>query len=221
MIELTPSSEIATSSEHAVSVVVFGRDAQGKSHASRFSAAEASQAERAAGLMGMRVLRLFSDEEIAIGEGIARGKLYENSGRAFVPYVTAQRFALLEAAPGVITPERPGDVINRPVAPKQAKGRRMASGEANPAEGSTKAASDAPEGNGDPAVVGVGSLVLACEADAPETWWLARIISDRDPEFFELRWGGEWQDEPSFTRERDHVAILPPAFAEKLEQNKS
>ena len=202
-------------------VIVFGRDAQGKAHASRFAAADAARAERAAALMGMRVLRLASDEEIALGEALPKGRIFPDSGRGFVPFVAAQRYALLEAAPNAFAPEPPADMAELLVTPKRAKGRRAASGEADPADDSTKPASDAPEGNGDPVVVGVGSLVLACEPDEPGSWWLARIISDRDPEYFELRWGGEWQDEPSFTREREHVAILPPAFAEKLGQNKS
>ena len=39
-------------------IVVFGRDGSGKPHASRFNETDAERVDKAAGLMGMHVLRL-------------------------------------------------------------------------------------------------------------------------------------------------------------------
>ena len=80
----------------ALAVVVFGRDEAGKPHASSLGTSEAELAEKAAGLMGMRVLRLTSDEERELAAKLPRGRVF-GSGRAFVPFVKVGLFDRLEA----------------------------------------------------------------------------------------------------------------------------
>src|SRR3954469_1252231 len=93
----TPAETISAPPPPAL--IVFGRDEAGKPHASRFSHADADLAERAAGLMGMRVLRVTGEEEIALAERLPAGRVFA-SGRAFVPFVAGSTFASLVAAAG-------------------------------------------------------------------------------------------------------------------------
>ena len=81
---------------NGAAVVVFGRDDAGQPHASAFDATTAELAEKAAGLMGMRVLRLDTDEQRAVAAKLPRGRVFE-SGRAFVPFVKKPIFESLAA----------------------------------------------------------------------------------------------------------------------------
>lgn len=99
-------TEPATPNMVPLPVVVFGRDDKGKPHASRFRAADAELAEKAAGLMGMRVLRVASDEQETLAAKLPPGRVFA-SGRGFVPFVKAELLAKLEAAPGAFAPDRP------------------------------------------------------------------------------------------------------------------
>ena len=85
---------------NGAAVVVFGRDDAGRPHASAFDATTAELAEKAAGLMGMRVLRLETDEQRALAAKLPRGRVFE-SGRAFVPFVKRPIFESLAAFGGV------------------------------------------------------------------------------------------------------------------------
>ena len=70
----------------ATAAVVFGLDDAGKPHASAFTAHDAELAEKAAALMGMRVLRPGTDEQRALAAKLPKGRVF-GSGRAFVPFV--------------------------------------------------------------------------------------------------------------------------------------
>ena len=69
----------------ALALVVFGRDGIGRPHASVFDRSEADLAEKAAGLMGTRVLRVRTDEQRELAAKLPHGRLFA-SGRAFVPF---------------------------------------------------------------------------------------------------------------------------------------
>ena len=85
----------------ALALVVFGRDEAGKPHASAFDSSEADLAEKAAGLMGMHVLRVETDEQRDLAAKLPRGRVFA-SGRAFVPFVKA---GLYEALAALVQPE--------------------------------------------------------------------------------------------------------------------
>ena len=80
----------------ALAIVVFGRDDAGKPHAAVFSHSDAQLAEKAAGLMGMRVLRLETDKACELAGRLPRGRVFA-SGRAFVPFVKAGLYEALAA----------------------------------------------------------------------------------------------------------------------------
>src|SRR3954452_8640787 len=90
------SARANAESHAATALVVFGRDNGGKPHASRFDASEAELAEKAAGLMGMQVLRPETGEQRALAAKLPRGRVFA-SGRAFVPFVKAAVYGPLAA----------------------------------------------------------------------------------------------------------------------------
>jgi hypothetical protein len=57
-------------------VVVFGRDATGKPHASSFSQSEADLATKAAERMGLRLLPVRTDIEQALAAKVPRGRVF-------------------------------------------------------------------------------------------------------------------------------------------------
>ncbi len=203
----TPVPEVVTSP-----VVVFGRDDKGKPHASRFDAAHAPLAERAAGLMGMRVLRIASEEAVKLAATLPPGRIFA-SGRGFVPFVKAELFAKLEAAPEAFAPDCPTDM---PVsAPGKRKGSRRAVAGADAPAKPTHAAPDAP--GTPPADWGsltVGSLALAAEEGKPAVWYVATVVAERGDDLFELRWFEDSDGElPLIVRRREHLGLFPPALA--------
>ena len=152
----------------ALAVVVFGRDEAGKPHASSFSASDAELAEKAAGLMGMRILRLTTDEGRELAAKLPRGRVF-GSGRAFVPFVKAGLYDRLEAvaqasdgpfAAGTesagTTPPSPPE---GPVRPASGRGGGEAA-KPQPIDGQPPATWDA---------ITLGSVVLA--PDAPKQGW--------------------------------------------------
>src|SRR5215207_1727679 len=78
-------------------LVVFGRDATGKPHASSFSQSEADLATKAPELMGLRLLPVRTDTERALATKVPRGRVFA-TGRAFVPFIKAALFTELQAA---------------------------------------------------------------------------------------------------------------------------
>ena len=82
----TTQTTIPEADASALALVVFGRDEAGKPHASAFDSSEAELAEKAAGLMGMRMLRIETDEQRDLAAKVPRGRVFA-SGRAFVPFV--------------------------------------------------------------------------------------------------------------------------------------
>src|SRR3954471_13293333 len=90
----------------ALAVVVFGRDEAGKPHAAWFDQGEASLAEKAADLMGLRLLRVHTDEHRALAAQLPHGRVFA-SGRAFVPFVKASLFRALQAATQATSNSKP------------------------------------------------------------------------------------------------------------------
>lgn len=200
--------EAAAAVSHAI--VVFGRDEQGKAHASRFEAADNDVAERAAGIMGMRVLRLETAEQQELGAKLPAARIFEKSGRAFVPFVAAGTFAVLDTDPAAFSPERPPEAEVPPAAPRKAKGARSAHRAAEAGTKAQDAASGPVESPADHASITVGHRVLAAELNDAETWYLAEVTALKGPDLLQLRWAStQYADEPPFVRHRDHLALLP------------
>lgn len=210
------STESGTEANTAPALIVFGRDGAAKPHASCFAPSEAELAEKAAGLMGMKVLRVESDEQRELAAQLPSGKVFA-SGRAFVPFVKAALYERLRALGEVGgADERPAaasataDPETPPVAAPEPPKAEVAKTDATMAKSGKGSSGSGGGGDLPPAWadITVGSLVLASEAPM-DGWWESVVIGVKD-ELFTLRWR-DFPGEPVFARRRWHLAILPPS----------
>ena len=65
-------------------IVVFGLNTEGRPHAARFEASEETVATRAAQLMGYRLVKLTTADQLELAKGLPAGKIYQ-TGKSFVP----------------------------------------------------------------------------------------------------------------------------------------
>ncbi|WP_051439747.1 hypothetical protein [Methylobacterium sp. 10] len=173
-------------------VILFGTDEGGKPHASTFTHAEVELAERAAGLMGLRVLHITTDEHRAVAAQLPAGRIFAQSGRGFVPFVKKALYERLTTLAGL------GEAPPRPI-------QTMVS--SPPSNDATSPAGDfARPASWD--AVKVGSLVLA-STGPQEGWFESVVVYTKADSLFELRWR-DWPDEAHFVRHRDALALLSP-----------
>jgi hypothetical protein len=228
-----PEAEVSTIEPS--DVVLFGLDGSGKAHASRFSLEDADLARMAAGLMGMQVLPLTTDEQRAAAKGLPQGRVFA-SGRAFVPFVKAAVYERLKALAGYSVPApTPKRVSRRAAAAAHSDEKRVSEArEAGKAEVaasqddlaervetteqaeagdatkvvSTPSKADRPTWPDGWEMVAVGSLVLAPDTDR-ESWWPTVVVGARD----DGRWILKWRDFPeqrSFVRKHTELALPHP-----------
>lgn len=186
---------------------------EGKARAATFTADEAELAERAAGWMGLRVLRVISDEHRMIAASISQGRLFAG-GKALVSFCRGQIVAQLNACPEAFSPERPAGTDQPATPPKSRKGRPPAATEGEGAAQGSEPVSEASKAKADAsALVRVGGLVLAAEDANVFAWYPAKVTAQRGDELLVLQWveGGD-----TLVRRRDHVVALPPALDGKL-----
>ena len=198
---MSTTSETATPkpSSAAPALVVFGRDEAGKAHAAWFDQSEAALAEKAADLMGLRVLRVRADEHRALAAQLPHGRVFA-SGRAFMPFTKASLFMALQTAAQAAADAKPVKLVASADDGSEAK---LPITEPKPTASSPNG--KAPVGWAD---LGVGSLVLACEGPR-EGWWEA-VVLEEEADLFTLRWR-DWPTLPRFVRRRWQLAILHPA----------
>jgi hypothetical protein len=181
-----------------LALVLYGADEAGKPHAASFTEADAPLAEKAAGHMGLKVLRLSTDELRRLAGKISAGKIF-SSGKAFVPYCNRTIHAQLAAMGGEVPQVEP--------APE----------EAAPEKGAAQnEPSDVPSATPEPAAWGaikVGSVVLVTEGRPQEGWWEAVVTEIKAGDLLVLRWRDFPEDETQLVRKRQHVALLYPVKA--------
>ena len=180
---ITAANDAATAAAAESAVVVYGRDEANKAHASWFGAADVELAIKAAGMMGMRVLPVTTDEHRAAASKLAAGRIFE-SGRGFVPFAKEASYKALEALDGAYSPPAPPE----------------------PEPEVLVAASSVPATWAD---LAVGAVVLASPGE-DEGWWVAVVTEDRGEGLFVLRWIG-FDSEPSFVRRGDDLGLAAPS----------
>lgn len=180
---ITGANEVSTAPAAEPALVVFGRDEANKAHASWFSAADAELAIKAAGMMGMRVLPVTTDEHRAAASKLAAGRIFE-SGRAFAPFAKEASYKALEAFDGAFAPPAPPE----PQLEVFVVASTIAATWAN---------------------LALGAMVLASPGEE-EGWWPAVIIEDRGEGLFVLRWHG-FDSEPTFVRRGDDLGLMAPS----------
>lgn len=201
---LTPAAHVATA---PLAVFLFGRDEQGRPHASRFDGSNVAGVEAAARLMGLH----FGAADTAALRDLAirlpAGRLFP-SGKGFVPFVKAEFYNQLLAATGTLdtpTPVRAaGKAADAPPPADAGSGGK----------GSPDAPGGAPKAPNDWAAIGIGSTVLACQGPM-EGWWEAVVLYTKANDSFVLRWR-DFPDDGEITRARKDLALMPPGSPEGL-----
>jgi hypothetical protein len=200
-----PVAALAT----AAAVIVFGRDDARKPHASQFTSDDAALAEKAAGLMGMRVLRVTKDEVATVAARLPAGRIFE-SGKAFVPYVSVKTFTDLEAAAGQAGP---GELIEPPPSgAAEATGGDPGTEAAGASSSASEPASGAVRRPRDWDDIREGSVVLATTGPM-EGWFECIVVSQDAQDSYLLRWK-DWPAEPRIVRRRADMALLHTAYVE-------
>jgi hypothetical protein len=184
-------------------LIVFGKDKgeSGKPHASWFSEADAPLAEKAAGLMGMKILRLSSDEQRELAGRLPQGKIFQ-SGRCFVPFCNRTLFEQLEAMGGEVPAHDP--------APDYGASNDEPTVDAAVSSSTEETTTAAPSTW---AAITVGSVVLVTEGRPQEGWWEAIVIEVKAGDLLVLRWRDFPEDDSLIVRKRQQVALLNPAKA--------
>jgi hypothetical protein len=180
-------------------LIVFGQDDAGKPHASWFKAADAVVAGKAAGMMGMKILRLGEGEHHSFAGKLPQGRVFA-SGKAFVPFVNRTVYGQLEAMGGEIPSVDPAVI--------------QTSHEEKPNSDSLNNAAEATARTVAPAAwseIRVGSVVLMTEGRPKEGWWEAVVVEVKAGDLFVLGWRVFPEDERPLVRKREHLALLPPA----------
>jgi hypothetical protein len=188
----------------APALAVFGRDATGKPHASSFTATEADLAEKAAKLMGLRLLPVQTDLERALAAKLPKGRVFA-SGRAFVPFIKAALFTELQAA-ALNTGVKPLKLLTGP-AP-------IGTGEPTPAMPLSPLKSNGTVPVKQPcgwADIQVGSIVLAAAPPRLTEWFECLVIALEREDLFIVRYC-DWPKEPPFKRRRIELGLLHPAY---------
>ena len=156
-------------------LIVFGRDETGKPHASQFSEADRELAEKAAGLMGMRALRVTTADQAALAARLPLGRVFA-SGKGFVPFVSGELFASLEAAAGPATGVELHPTGKLESSPREPQGGPEAGARGDAPGNTAKAVSDRPSAlPSDRADIAVGGLVLAATSNDGEGWFEAVV----------------------------------------------
>src|ERR1700739_1486415 len=155
---MTQSAKIQAANRPGV--ILYGLDEREKPRAARFGPDHASQAMKAADLMGLTVRDLDTSDLAEIAQKLPAGRLYAN-GRGFVPNVRPALYAKLVDA--VAKHKTEPDTKRPDPAPSQSAPALKAVttlGQAYPRDWSE---------------ISVGHLVIACDHDFGG-WWEAIVI---------------------------------------------
>jgi hypothetical protein len=194
-------AEAPVTEPESTNLIVFGLDEAQKPHASWFEKADAPLAAKAAGLMGMKVLRLTDDEQRGLAGKLPKGRVFE-SGKAFVPFVNKALYSQLAAMGG----EEPS--VDLAVVQAASEDEQAGEGSAHtkPADAvSSPVASSW-------ASITVGSVVLVTEGRPQEGWWEAVVTEVKAGDLLVLRWR-DFDEESPLVRKRQQVALLYPTKA--------
>ena len=157
--ETVTTLDLAT--PHPPSICLFGLDDAGKPHASRFNGADTDRVTKAAALMGLHVLALASPDSGDLAERLPQGRIFETSGKAFVPFVARPLYERLAALGGIPLP---------PPAPKPEKSPEARQGATG---GRTEQAGEAGRQGGE---AGGRERILVGEGRGE--WGTARLAAD-------------------------------------------
>jgi hypothetical protein len=161
-------------------LVVHGLGEDRKPRAAHFSEGQAELATKAAGLMGLGVLKVDTPEVAAIAAKLPAGRVY-SSGRGFVPPVRRDLYAKLLTAAGLPVPNG-----------TEENARQTATPPGLPTTWDS---------------IEVGHLVIAQEG--PRDGWWEAIVVEKNDDMITLRWR-DYPRQANVVRHRLAVALLHP-----------
>ena len=199
----------------ALPIAVFVLDGSGKPHCSYFAGGEAELATKAAAIMGMHVLPLTNPECDGLAEQMPKGRIFEKSGKAFVPFCKQPLY------------ERLAGLGNIPIAPTAPKGAKPAKAAAEKAKGEKGTGAEGKKGKkATPTLkpeqapyveptnvpqdwphIRDGSLVLATTGETSAGWFESTVVEVKNDDLVALQWR-DWET-PLFLRRRNQLALLP------------
>jgi len=165
-------------------LIVFGTDEAKRPHAAWFAEADADAAERAAGFMRMRVLKIETDDQRALALQLPQGRVFA-SGKAFTPFIKAGLYDRLSAFEGAYESAIP--IVSGDVAPQR-----------------ETVSYHLPKSWDD---MGPGSLVLTFDG-VYGGWYETIVIERKSTDYVVLRWR-DWPEFPDFVRSQASLALLP------------
>lgn len=198
-------------------LVVFGRDAAGKPHASWFDQASVELATKAARLMNMHAVPVETEVLRELAGHLPKGRVF-SSGRAFTPFIKGTLYKRLV--------EGTRDILGLSES-ETADAGDQAGGHRPPVDGS-KADGASPQSSTEaqtaadiaPALapintrpiqsddITIGSMLLALSAPA-EGWYEAQVLGLNGASVT-LRYV-DYPEEGTFVRRRTDLGFLPPA----------
>lgn len=187
---MTAKSNVAQKVPADIALIVFGLRNR-KQHASRFGSDAAQTALAAAKAMGMRALRVVSDEQRDIARRLPKGTV-SPKGRTVVPLVRPALYSKLLAVAGAEdappTPSNPpADPAKKPVPPTDTKSDQF----------------------GGWTSLTKGTVVLAKDDPDPNVGWFEASVQHADGETLTLLWKA-WPELAPFKRKLSQVALLHP-----------
>jgi hypothetical protein len=201
------TAQANASPNDAPALVVFGRDATGKPHASSFTQSEADLATKAAELMGLRLLPVQTDTERALAAKVPRGRVFA-TGRAFVSFIKASLMTELQAA-ALNSGVKPLKLLTGPASTGAGEPTQAAPTTATkPAKGTGPAPARQPCGWAD---IQVGSIVLGAAPPRRTEWFECLVLAIEGEDVFVLRYC-DWPKEPPFRRRRVEIGLMHPAY---------
>ncbi|MGU3539685.1 hypothetical protein [Methylobacterium sp. A54F] len=200
---LTLSQGGGSSPSSPLPLILLGRDERGRPHASRFVDHETAAVANAAGLMGFSFIVAETPALKNLAERLPAGRLFPASGRAFVPFISAQTFSQLLAAAGLPDAPMPFRGASKPAGGDLGEKAGSARGDTpGGAGGAAKPPFDWPD-------IGIGSLVLATTGGPQEGWFEAVVVYTKADDYFELRWR-DFPLDGNISRHRHQLALLHP-----------
>jgi hypothetical protein len=184
-------------------VVLFGIDEANKPHAAYFDEAHVELATKAAGLMGLNVLKVANHEQAKIACSLPAGRIYAN-GRGFVPYVRKDLYSKVTELAGTQATHQLRGPQSIASTEGPSSGSSVERQPANPA--GRRAGPGLPRHWDD---IDVGHLVIAPEDNRKDDGWWQAIVVEKNGDMFTLRWQA-FPHQKKILRHRLNIGLMYP-----------
>ncbi|TDQ67268.1 hypothetical protein ATL17_1277 [Maritalea mobilis] len=187
-------------------IVVFHKDGTEPARGSWFAADNAMAAKKGAKADGFQTLVVKSNEALALANRVPKGRVFERSGKLFMPRIQNTVFEQLAK----LAPKKPKTSHLQVV-----DGSAAEAGDAKEAPASERKAVDGPvRPKGAPpqdwSKMGVGSLVLTRDIEEDdEAFYLAVVVGKVNATTYTLKWRDYPEIDP-ITRDVTQLALLHP-----------